>query len=141
VEEHGMLQRPAVVLAWTALAALSLGGCVKKTLTIDSEPQGALVEVNGIEVGRTPVTVPFTWYGSYEIVLRKDGYETLEVDQRVWAPPHQWIGVDLITECLLPVEFKDEKSFKYELDEAKPVDRRALIQRGEELQQRALRGS
>ena len=116
------------------------GGCVKKTLTIDSQPQGALVVLNECEVGRTPVTVPFVWYGSYEIILSKEGYDTQVIHQRIFAPPHQWLGVDLITEALIPMEFKDEKHFKYTLDKTKPVRRDDLINRGEALQQKALRG-
>lgn len=122
------------------LAAACIGGCTKKTLTIDSEPQGALVEINAHEVGRTPVTVPFTWYGHYEIVLRKEGYQTKVVRQQVSAPPHQWLGVDLVTEVLLPVQFTDEQQFTYTLDPLAPVSREALIQRGEAVQQQALRG-
>jgi len=124
-----------------AALAVCAGGCVKKTLTIDSEPRGALVVLNENEVGRTPVTVPFTWYGSYEIILSKQGYETQVVHQRIFAPPHQWIGVDLVTEVLLPFEFKDEKHFTYTLEPTRAVDRSDLIQRGEAVQQRALRGN
>jgi len=128
-----------LALAVVALAALA-GGCVKKTLTIDSEPQGALVVINELEVGRTPVTVPFTWYGNYEIILSKPGYETQKISQKVTAPPHQWLGVDLVTECLMPFEFTDEQKFSYTLKQREPVDREALIERGEAVQQRALRG-
>jgi hypothetical protein len=132
--------RNALLPAALVLLTASLGGCVKKTLTIDSQPAGALVVINDVEVGRTPVTVPFTWYGNYEIILSKVGFETKVISQTVSAPPHQWLGVDLITECLLPFEFTDEQSFSYTLDEMAPVDRAALIERGEALQQQALRG-
>jgi hypothetical protein len=62
------------------------------------------------------------------------------VSQKVAAPPHQWLGVDLVTECLMPFEFTDEQSFRYTLKQREPVDREALIQRGEAVQQQALRG-
>ena len=135
-----MRTRRLIAIAALLAAALAVGGCVKKTLTIDSDPPGALVVINDDEVGRTPVTVPFMWYGSYEIILRKAGYEAKVVRQRVAAPPHQWLGVDLITECLVPFEFTDEQRFKYELTKLQRPPRAALIRRGEALQIQALRG-
>ena len=46
-------------------------------LEIDSEPQGAMVEISGkyIFVGRTPFVVPYSLYGRYKIQVKKDGYE------------------------------------------------------------------
>lgn len=47
-------------------------GCVERTITITSEPSGALVHLNDEEVGRTPLTVPFTFYGVYDVRLEMD---------------------------------------------------------------------
>jgi len=46
-------------------------------IEIDSEPQGAMVEISGkyIFVGRTPFVVPYSLYGRYKIQVKKDGYE------------------------------------------------------------------
>ena len=50
------------------------GGCgVERTLQIESNPPGALVHLNGEEVGRTPMRKAFVWYGTYDVQLRKDG--------------------------------------------------------------------
>ncbi len=43
------------------------GGCVERTVTITSEPDNALVYLNDEEIGRTPVTVSFTFYGVYDV--------------------------------------------------------------------------
>lgn len=57
-----ILQRFASVLSLGALAlALSLTGCVTpgrsaKTISIDSDPQGVRVEVNGEDLGKTPTS-------------------------------------------------------------------------------------
>src|SRR3982750_4047234 len=57
-------------VAALAAGALGLTGCVERKLTIGSDPPGAILLLNDVEVGRTPVTVPFTTYGDYDIRLR-----------------------------------------------------------------------
>lgn len=57
-----------------------LTGCLERTITITSQPTGALVHLNDREVGRTPVVVPFTFYGTYTVRLEHDG---------VWVPDAQ----------------------------------------------------
>src|SRR5688500_18580755 len=69
--------------AWSALSVAGLtgpvgGGCVVREMVIDSEPRGALVYLNDQEIGRTPLTKEFTWYGTYDAVVRLEGYETLK---------------------------------------------------------------
>lgn len=55
-----------------ALIALGTLGCVQRTITITSNPTGALVHLNDEEVGRTPLTVPFTFYGTYDVRVAYD---------------------------------------------------------------------
>jgi hypothetical protein len=43
------------------IAALLLGGCVERELTINTKPEGALVILNDEEIGTSPVTVSFNW--------------------------------------------------------------------------------
>ena len=57
----------AVAQIGVLLAAGGLGGCVERKLVIGSSPEGALLQVNDVEIGRTPVTVPFKWYGDYDL--------------------------------------------------------------------------
>jgi len=81
-------------------------------MTISSNPSGALVYLNGEEVGRTPLKHEFTWYGKYDIELRKDGYETTKVAQKVPAPVWQWIPFDLAAD-LLPGKKTDQHHYSY----------------------------
>ena len=69
-------------------------GCVRRTVTIHSEPAGALVWLNDEEVGRTPVTTDFLWYGDYDVVVRKDGYQTLVTHAVIPQPWYQWPVLD-----------------------------------------------
>jgi hypothetical protein len=91
------------------LVALA-GGCVQRTLQVESNPQGALVYLNGEEAGRTPMRKNFLWYGTYDVQLRKEGYETLSRKTRVWAPWWQWPPFDLFAEAL-PLE--DRHAVRY----------------------------
>jgi hypothetical protein len=75
-----------------------LGGCVERTISITSEPSGALVYLNDEEVGRTPVTVPFTYYGKYDVRLQKQGYTPLWTSGDAVAPWWEFPGPDLIAE-------------------------------------------
>ena len=94
---HSM-KRPQLLLLCIASLALALSGCVQRQLTVKSNPPGALVYLNGEEFGRTPVTRDFTWYGTYDVALRKDGYRTLKTRGRVIAPWWQWVPFDLVAE-------------------------------------------
>jgi hypothetical protein len=100
------------------LTCATLSGCVEQTLSIDSTPPGALVYLNDQEVGRTPVTRDFTWYGDYEVHLRLEGYEGLKTHQKITAPAWNWAPLDLLAN-LLPFKFKDERAYAYTL---RPLD-------------------
>jgi len=124
------------ILAAVLLAGLALTGCygqVQRTITIDSEPQGARCWLNSNEVGRTPVTVPFTWYGVYDVRLENSGYEPLITKAEVSAPYYEWIPLDLAYETVVPGVRTDAHEFRFALKKAEPVDPDALRQRAEGL--------
>lgn len=113
----------------------SIVGCVgvRRELTVESEPSGALVYVNGDEIGRTPVTKEFLYYGTADIRLRKEGYETLEDHPRVWAPAWQIPPIDLVTEAS-PVPIVDRHRLMYELTPVQlDADPQELVARGIQL--------
>jgi hypothetical protein len=100
---------PSLLLA---LLPLAFSGCVHRTLEVESSPPGALVYLNGEETGRTPMRKEFLWYGTYDVQLRKEGYETLGAKEKVWAPWWQWPPIDLFAEAF-PLE--DNHVARYEL--------------------------
>ena len=101
VEGEYILSKRAVDYeeAWNRLAE-----CQKEneavTITIDSEPPGALCWLNDNEIGRTPVTVPFTWYGTYRVRLEKPGYEPLEAEAPVWIDGEPTLISELLSNLL-----------------------------------------
>src|SRR5688500_13325108 len=81
-----------------ALVCLGSAGCVQRRRTIRSNPPGALVYVDNHEIGVTPVATDFIYYGTRQIRLVKDGYETLTVLQGVPAPWYQYFPIDFFAE-------------------------------------------
>lgn len=126
------------VVVFAALAAgLGGGGCVEREIQVNSEPQGALVYLNDQEVGRTPLRQDFTWYGTYDVSVRKEGYQTLKTTSPVIAPWWQWVPFDFIAE-VLPFRLKDTHALGYTLKPTPEtaVDPERLVQRGEEMRDR-----
>jgi len=121
------------------LVAAAPIGCVERTLTITSEPTGALVYVSSVEMGRTPVRIPFTFYGTYDVLLRMDGYETLDTGWRVAPPLYDVPPLDLLSE-LAPWTYHVERKAHFTLREAEGVSDAELIRRAGELRQQVLKG-
>lgn len=116
-----------------------LAGCVEQKLTLTSEPPGALVYLNHVEVGRTPLTMPFTWYGDYDVVLRLDGYETLKTHTKVSPPVYELPPFDLFSE-MAPWTYHVDRSSHFILTHYKESTDRELIDRSLELRNRTDEG-
>jgi hypothetical protein len=120
------------------LALLFLTGCgVERTLTVRSDPPGALVYLNGEEAGRTPMRKTFLWYGTYDVQVRKEGYVTKSARTRVWAPWWQVPPIDLLAE-LVPVKLQDSHAVAYKLqpEAEQQTDPEQVIDRGVRLRRR-----
>ena len=115
------------------LAAIGLSGCVRRRMTIRSNPPGALVYVDDYEIGTTPVSHNFTYYGQRKIRLVKDGYETLTVMQSIPAPWYQIPPADFFAENVVPGEIRDQHTFTYQLRPQQMVPPEQLLGRAEQL--------
>ena len=120
-----------------------LPGCIERKITFGSSPAGAIVTLNDEEVGRTPVSVPFTWYGNYDIKLRLSKnvgtsekpeikHYYLHTHKRATAPWFQFIVIDLVTE-LLPIQFKDEKFWAFTVPEVQEPADQDVIDRARQM--------
>jgi hypothetical protein len=114
-----------------------LTGCVERLITVTSEPPGAVVWLNDVEIGRTPVQTEFTFYGTYDVRLRLEGYEPLHTSRHASSPIYDYPGLDLIAEAI-PTTIESRIEWHFELtplpERAEGADRAALNQ---ELIQRA----
>lgn len=123
------LPRLTTILGLSAATFLA-GGCVQRKLTINSDPPGAVVTMNDREVGRTPLTTDFIWYGDYDVQVRKDGFQTINKPQPLPAPWWQCPPIDLLAE-LMPWHPTDRRTLNYKLTPLQPedVDANTLISR------------
>ncbi len=117
--------RPATILCLTAV--LLSCGCVRRTIRITTEPPGALVWLNHHEIGRTPVDADFTHYGTYDLMIKKAGYEPLIGAMPTGMSVHGTPGVDLVLE-VLPIKTHDVVEWHVDLV-PRDNDQQALLRR------------
>lgn len=123
-------------LAWCC-ALLVLLGCngVQRRLTIRSNPPGALVYIDNYEIGTTPVSTDYIYYGTRRIRLVKDGYTTLDIKQ--WIPPpwYEIFPLEFASENLVPAEIRDHRVLEFQLVPQMIVPTEQLLGRAENLRQ------
>lgn len=96
-------------------------GCVHRRMTIESNPAGALVLLDGKEIGYTPVSADFTYYGTREVTLIKDGYETQTYPATLKTPWYQYIPLDFFSDNLLPYQVTNRHRFTYQMRVKDPI--------------------
>ncbi len=122
-------------LVFVALAIMASVGCVKRRYTIRTDPPGALVYVNGEEIGTAPVSKSFTYYGTREITIAADGYETQKVLQPLEAPWWDNVVTDFFTENLLPITLRDEREYEFRMVPSQNPATGDLLTRAQALRQ------
>ncbi|MHC4124261.1 MAG: PEGA domain-containing protein [Planctomycetota bacterium] len=117
-----------------SLAVISLvSGCVERKLTINTSPSGALVMLNDEEIGISPVTTTFQWYGDYNVIISKQGYETLKTHRKLKRPWYDKFPFDFFAQIVIPKRIADTYEWTFELPEKKIPDKKELIKSAEEL--------
>jgi hypothetical protein len=122
-----------MLLAAAAGVLLAGSGCVHRRMTIRSDPPGATVLLEGEEIGYTPASVDFTHYGTREITLIKDGYETLTTLQKVKTPWYQVPPLDFVSDNLLPFRVTNRHEFTYKLHPKRILPTQDILQRANTL--------
>jgi hypothetical protein len=128
----------ALCLGIVVLAISTPAGCVRRTLTINTVPQGATVWLNDEEIGKTPVSVDFLWYGDYDVIARLDDHETLRTHQNITEPWYQLPFIDFFSEVLWPGWVHDQRSMNFALVPAETPDRDELLRAAEAFRDRTL---
>jgi hypothetical protein len=107
---------------------------VERKLTINTEPQGALVILNDEEIGTSPVTVSFEWYGDYRVRISKDGYENLNTHRLLKGPWYDTFPFDFFAQIISPDRIVDSYEWTFSLEPKKQISREELIQAAEKLE-------
>jgi hypothetical protein len=121
----------SIVLIAATLA--SLMGCVRRRMTIRSNPPGAQVYVDNYEIGTTPCSTDFVYYGTRDIRIVKDGFETLQTKHAFHRPWYQYPGVEFVAENFVPGEIRDEHALNFTLEPQLIVPTETLVSRAENL--------
>ncbi len=129
----------AACLGGLLLVALQTG-CVRRRMTIRTDPPGAMVAVDQQEIGVTPLSVPFTYYGTRNFVVTKDSHETVMASRNFRPPWYQYPPLDFVTENLWPYEIRDERVVEFQLVPKANVSPEKLIGRAQDLRTSANNG-
>src|SRR5688572_29948533 len=128
----------AAIVVLLCSSLLPASGCVRRRLNIRSNPEGALVYVDNQQIGTTPCSVDFTYYGTREIRLIKPGYETLTVNQPIPMPWYQVPPLDFVSENLTPAKIRDNRTVTYDLAPQIIVPTEQLLDRANQLRQETI---
>jgi hypothetical protein len=112
---------------------LTSTGCVQRRLTIRTNPPGAAVFIDDYEIGTTPVSTSYVYYGTRKVRLVRDGYETQTFLQRIPTPWWDIFPLDFVVENVIPFEIRDERTIERDLQPQGIVPTEVLIRRAEEL--------
>ena len=121
----------ALILLVAGIGVLS--GCVERRYTIRTDPPGATVIVNGEEIGPSPASKSFVYYGDRKITLIRDGYQTKTLIQPINAPWWDNMVTEFFTENMIPVSLRDEHEYKYQMELAQSPPQGELRDRAENL--------
>ncbi len=124
----------SIVLVASLILLSTLAGCVERKLTINTKPQGALVVLNDEEIGQSPVTTNFNWYGDYCIRVNKEGYETLNTHRELKGPWYDHFPFDFFAQIVNPGRIVDSYEWTFELSPRQQVNIEELIKNAREIQ-------
>jgi hypothetical protein len=82
--------------------------CVERKLHIRTEPEGAMVQVNGRDVGRSPATWRFSHYGTVRVTAYLEGHYPEHRDVRLKAPWYQYPVADFFADLIVPTKIHDD---------------------------------
>lgn len=120
------------------LGCALLAGCrTVRELRVTSEPSQAEVRLDGVRVGMTPCYVPFEHYGTRRLTLYLASYRTYSERIALEAPWYATFPLDVVTEVLVPVGWRDERRVHIELRSGSTVllepDLPSVLRRAEDL--------
>lgn len=129
------------LVATVCLLAASQSGCVRRRLTVRTTPPGAQVFVDDQEIGTTPCSAAFTYYGTRKITVMKEGYRTETLYQRINPPWYELPPLDFVVENLWPREIRDERVVDVQLVPEEIVPPQRLLERAQTLRDSARSGT
>jgi len=130
-----------LILALAAVHLLFATGCVRRRLTVRTNPPGAQVFVDDQEIGTTPCSAAFVYYGTRKITVMKDGYKTETIFQKIPPPWYEFPLLDFVVENAVPREIRDERVVDVQLSPQELVPQQKLLDRATALRDSARSGT
>ena len=125
------------LLAVLAVLSFSSVGCVSRRTTIVSNPPGAMTLLDGREIGYTPASADFIWYGTRQVTLIKDGFETKTDLVTIPAPWYQWPVIEFFADNFSPKRVTDRRVFNFDLQPKQIIPDEELRARARQLRSEA----
>jgi hypothetical protein len=99
------------------------------------------VFVDDQEIGTTPCSAPFVYYGTRKITIMKDGYKTETIFQKLPVPWYEYPPLDFFVENAVPREIRDERIVDVQLVPQELMPQQKLLDRASALRDSARSGS
>ncbi|GMV27031.1 MAG: hypothetical protein AMXMBFR58_30620 [Phycisphaerae bacterium] len=106
-----------VLLGVSLLLAAASTGCLERRVFVTSDPPGALVYANDVELGRTPLEADFTYYGKYDVRVELEGYEPLRTVGKANVPIYEVPPIDLAA-MAMPFDIETTVRWHFKLEPA-----------------------
>ena len=131
--------RKRIVQILLLLGLVMTVGCVERRLIIHTEPPDAVVWLNDEEIGTSPVSVGFNWYGDYKVRIEKQGYEILNTHRDLPRPAEDYFPLDFFAEVLWPGTITRDTAWTFTLEPASHPSVDELLERAVQIKKQAER--
>ncbi len=88
--------------------------------------------LNDEEIGTSPATVSFNWYGDYNVRISKEGYEPIATHRKLKRPWHDYFPFDFFAQ-ILPGRAVNTYEWSFDLQPRTEPSREELVQKAEKL--------
>ena len=123
------------------LVLVATTGCVQRRLIVKTQPEGAFVSIGHRPVGYSPVSVPYTYHGTRDIQIEKDGFKPINVQQRIRPKWYSVFPISFFTENFSPREIRDQRVLDFQLEPKTMTNENELIGRANDLRSNVERGT
>jgi hypothetical protein len=125
--------RGRLLMAALLAACLCSTGCVRRRLTVRTFPAGAQVFVDDQDIGITPCSASFVYYGTRKITVMKEGYRTETLFQKIYPPWYEIPPLDFVSENVVGREIRDERIVDVQLVPEEILPQQKLMERAQSL--------
>ena len=122
-------------------ATALMTGCSSRRLVVRTQPEGAFVTVDGHPVGYSPVAVNYVYGGSRDILIEKDGQESIREKVDLSDPWYLRPPISFFTENFSPREIRHQPVLDFQMQPKSRVNGDVLIQRANTLRDNVQRGT